>query len=85
MKKRERYEKRLYRILRNAGYTPAQIMNMTVDEMVEVNGITVPNIRSLLFLQQKFKEGEINAYQSELCHRKQRKCRSEERRVGKEC
>ena len=71
MKKQEKYEKRLFRILANAGYTTKQIMNMTVDEILEVKQITVPNVRSLLFLQKKFKEEKRNESKPKLCHRKQ--------------
>lgn len=57
MTQKEKYEKRLYRILRNAGYSPIRILTMSVDEMCEIKGITVPNIRTIAFWQQKFNEG----------------------------
>lgn len=51
--KRERYEKRLFRIFAQAGYAPAQILTVSTEEMVEIPGITVPNIRTVLCLQKK--------------------------------
>ena len=51
--KRERYEKRLYRILTQAGYTPTQILTISVEQLVEIPGVTVPNIRTILYLQRK--------------------------------
>ena len=46
--KRERFEKRLFRIFEGAGYSPIQILTVTPEEMVEIPGITVPNIRAIL-------------------------------------
>ena len=51
--KRERYEKRLFRILTQAGYTPTQILTISVEQLVEIPGVTVPNIRTILYLQRK--------------------------------
>lgn len=51
--KRERFEKRLFRIFEEAGYSPVQILTVTPEEMVEIPGITVPNIRALLSVQNK--------------------------------
>lgn len=51
--KRERYEKRLFRIFAQAGYSPIQILTVTPEEMVEIPGITVPNIRAVLCVQNK--------------------------------
>lgn len=51
--KRERFEKRLFRILAEAGYSPVQILTVTPEEMVEIPGITVPNIRAILCVQNK--------------------------------
>lgn len=51
--KRERFEKRLFRILAEAGYSPVQILTVTPEEMVEIPGITVPNIRAVLCVQNK--------------------------------
>lgn len=50
---RERFEKRLFRIFAQAGYTPARILTVTPEEMVEIPGITVPNIRAVLCIQNK--------------------------------
>ena len=51
--KRERYEKRLFRILTQAGFTPSQILTISVEDLVEIPGVTVPNIRTILYLQRK--------------------------------
>ena len=51
--KRERFEKRLFRIFEEAGYSPIQILTVTPEEMVEIPGITVPNIRAVLCVQNK--------------------------------
>ena len=50
---RERYEKRLFRVFEEAGYSPVQILTITPEEMVEIPGITVPNIRAVLHVQNK--------------------------------
>ena len=51
--KRERFEQRLFRIFAEAGYSPIQILTVTPEEMVEIPGITVPNIRAILYVQNK--------------------------------
>lgn len=51
--KRERFEQRLFRILEEAGYSPIQILTVTPEEMVDIPGITVPNIRVVLCVQNK--------------------------------
>lgn len=50
---RERFEQRLFRIFTQAGYSPVQILTITPEEMVEIPGITVPNIRAVLCVQNK--------------------------------
>ena len=54
--KRERFEKRLFRIFAQAGYPPIRILTVTPEEMVEIPGITVPNIRAVLTVQNKVLE-----------------------------
>ena len=51
--KRERFEKRLFRIFAEAGYSPIQILTVTPEEMVDIPGITVPIIRAVLCVQDK--------------------------------
>lgn len=51
--KRERFEQRLFRIFATAGYSPVQLLTITPEEMVEVPGVTVPNIRAVLCVQNK--------------------------------
>ena len=58
--KRERYEKRLFRILTQAGFSPSQILTISVEQLVEIPGVTVPNIRTILYLQRKL-AGESGA------------------------
>lgn len=50
---RERYEKRLFRLFEEAGYSPVRILTITPEEMVEIPGITVPNIRAVLYVQNR--------------------------------
>ena len=50
---RERFEQRLFRIFAQAGYSPIQLLTVTPEEMVESPGITVPNIRAVLCIQNK--------------------------------
>lgn len=54
--KKECFEQRLFRIFARAGYSPVQILTITPEEMVEVPGITVPNIRAVLCVQNKVLE-----------------------------
>ena len=51
--KRERFEKRLFRIFEEAGFSPIQILTVTPEEMVEIPGIAVPDIRAVLCVQNK--------------------------------
>ncbi len=50
---KERFEQRLFRIFAQAGYSPVQLLTVTPEEMVEIPGITVPNIRAVLCVQNK--------------------------------
>ncbi len=50
---KERFETRLFRLLEEAGYSPTRILTITPEEMVEIPGITVPNIRAVLCIQNK--------------------------------
>ncbi len=50
---RERFEQRLFRIFGQTGYSPVQLLTITPEEMVEIPGITVPNIRAVLCVQNK--------------------------------
>lgn len=50
---RERYEKRLFRLFEEAGYSPVRILTITPEEMVEIPGITVPDIRAVLYVQNR--------------------------------
>ena len=48
---REHFEQRLFRIFQEAGFLPSDLLTISPEEMVEVPGITVPNIRAILALQ----------------------------------
>lgn len=50
---KERFEQRLFRIFAQAGYSPVQLLTVTPEEIVEIPGITVPNIRAVLCVQNK--------------------------------
>ena len=50
---KERFEQRLFRIFAEAGYSPIRIVSITPEEMVEIPGITVPDIRAVLCVQNK--------------------------------
>ena len=50
---KERFEQRLFRIFAQAGYSPVQLLTVTPEEMGEIPGITVPNIRAVLCVQNK--------------------------------
>ena len=51
--KRERFEQRLFRVFAKSGYSPIRILTVTPEEMVEIPGMTVPNIRAVLCIQNK--------------------------------
>ena len=51
--KKERFEARLFRIFAQAGYSPVQLLTVTPEELVEIPGITVPNIRAVLCVQNR--------------------------------
>lgn len=48
---REHFEQRLLRIFKDARYLPSDLLSISPEEMVEVPGVTVPNIRAILTLQ----------------------------------
>ena len=50
---KERYERRLFRLLEESGYSPVRILTITPEALVEIPGITVPNIRTVLHVQNK--------------------------------
>lgn len=50
---KERFEQRLFRVFTQAGYSPIRILTVTPEQMVEIPGITVSNIRAVLCVQNK--------------------------------
>ncbi len=63
---KERFEQRLFRIFAEAGYSPVRILTVTPEEMVEIPGITVPNIRAVLCVQNKVLAEQNNVRKGEL-------------------
>ena len=59
--KRERFEQRIFRVFAQAGYSPVRILTITPEEMVEIPGITVPNIRAVLYVQVLAEKNTIRA------------------------
>ena len=59
--KKERFEQRLFRIFAQAGYSPIRILTVTPEEMVEIPGITIPNIRAVLCVQNNIRKGRLIA------------------------
>nr|MCR5004493.1 hypothetical protein [Clostridiales bacterium] len=55
--KRERFEQRIIRIITEAGYSPADILALSASDLVEIPGITIPNIRAILYVQKKLMGG----------------------------
>lgn len=55
--RKERFEQRLFRIFAQAGYPPIRVLTVTPEEMVEIPGITVPNIRAVLCVQNRVLDG----------------------------
>ena len=55
----KKFTERLFRIFVQAGYSTESIFTITPEEMVEIPGITVPNIRAVLYLQNKYRSGEL--------------------------
>lgn len=60
--KHERFEQRLLRIFSEASYTPSQLLTITPEEMVEIPGITVPNIRAVLSVQNKVLDEQYGSH-----------------------
>lgn len=63
--KKERFEQRLFRIFAQAGYSPSRILTVTPEEMVEIPGITVPNIRAVLCVQSKLRNERTHSRREE--------------------
>ena len=58
----ERFEQRLLRLFSEAGYAPSQLLTITPEEMVEIPGITVPNIRAVLSVQNKVLDEQYGSH-----------------------
>ena len=50
---KKQFEQRLSRICTQAGYLPIRILTVTPEEMVEIPGVTVPEIRAVLCVQNR--------------------------------
>ncbi len=55
----KKFTERLFRIFTSAGYSAESILTVSVEELVEIPGITVPNIRMILYMQNKHRSGEL--------------------------
>lgn len=64
--KKERFEQRLFRIFAQAGYSPVRVLTVTPEEMVEIPGITIPNIRAVLCVQNKVLADQNNVRKGRL-------------------
>ncbi len=53
MAEREEFEERLFRVFREAGYNPMELLTISTDKLVEIRNITVPEIRTVLCMQKK--------------------------------
>ncbi len=60
MAEREKFEERLFRVLKEAGYNPMELLTISIDKLVEIKNITVPEIRVVLCMQKKMvnKDGD---------------------------
>lgn len=54
---------RLFRIIREAGYTEQDILTMSLDEMLEIPGVTLANIRAIRRCQKAAENGELPGIQ----------------------
>lgn len=63
---KERFEQRLFRIFAQAGYSAIHILTVTPEEMVEIPGVTVPEIRAVLCVQNKVLDGQNNVRKGRL-------------------
>lgn len=50
---KKQFEQRLFRIFTQAGYLPIRILTVTPEEMVEIPGVTVPEIQAVLCIQKR--------------------------------
>ncbi len=80
--KKERFEQRLFRIFAQAGYSPARILTVTPEEMVEIPGITVPNIRAVLCMQNKVLSAQNHIRKGQLIEELLKAAESEGRSDG---
>lgn len=78
---REKFERRIVRIFREAGYSPSEILTISPQDMAEVPGITVSNIRAVLYVQSLYRadrrQGRMPIGEDALsrCIRRQEKAR----------
>ena len=63
---KEHFEQRLFRVFSQAGYTPARILTVTPEEMVLIPGITIPEVRTVLCVQNKVLAEQNNVRKGQL-------------------
>ena len=85
MQMKERFEQRLFRIFAQAGYSPVQLLTVTPEEMVEIPGITVPNIRAVLCVQNKVLADRNKIRSGKLVEALLKEAKGTEVRPGAEC
>lgn len=56
----KKFIERLFRIITSAGYSADDVFTISTEELIEIPGITVPNIRTILYLQNKYRSGELD-------------------------
>ena len=54
---KKQFEQRLFRIFTQAVYLPIRILTVTPEEMVEIPGVTVPEIQAVLCVQKRVLAG----------------------------
>ena len=57
---KEKFVQRLYRVFTDAEYTALDMLTIPTADMVEIPNITIPEIRAVLYLQQKYRCGDFD-------------------------
>ena len=70
---KEKFVQRLYRVFSDAGYTALEYLTISVEEMIEIPDIKIPEIKAALYLQKKYRRGEIAGIKKEVSRCERRK------------
>ncbi len=57
---KEKFVQRLYHVFTDANYTVLDMLTISTADMVEIPNITIPEIRAVLYLQQKHRRGDFD-------------------------